>query len=122
MLYEVITVVIGYGSVKKEDATGSITAITQRDFNVGNISTPQELLMGKASGVVITPGDGAPGSSSTVRIRGGSSMKASNDPLFVIDGFPIDNSSLGGMANPLSTLNPNSIETITILKDASAIV
>lgn len=113
-------VVIGYGTVKKEDATGSVTAINSDDFNQGAISSPQELLMGKASGVVISAPTGQAGANSTIRIRGGSSLTASNDPLIVIDGIPIDNTSIGGMSNPLSTINPNDIETFTILKDASA--
>ena len=113
-------VVIGYGTVKKGDATGSVTAVGSKDFNMGAISSPQELLMGKASGVVITSNNGAPGAGSTIRVRGGSSLNASNDPLIVIDGIPIDNTSIGGMSNPLSSINPNDIETFTVLKDASA--
>ena len=113
-------VVIGYGTVSKEDATGSVVAVDSREFNRGAISSPQELLMGKASGVVITTGNGAAGSDATIRIRGGSSLTASNDPLIVIDGIPIDSRGIGGMANPLSTINPNDIETFTVLKDASA--
>jgi len=113
-------VVIGYGTVKKEDATGSVTAVSSDDFNQGAITTPEELLMGKASGVVITTAGGAPGSGTQIRIRGGSSLRANNDPLIVIDGIPIDNSDIGGMSNPLSTINPNDIETFTVLKDASA--
>src|SRR5690606_38259818 len=81
--------------------------------------SPQALLVGKVAGVQITTNSGAPGSNSTIRIRGGSSLNASNDPLFVIDGFPIDNNSLGGSSNPLATINPNDIESINILKDAS---
>lgn len=115
---EVVT--IGYGTAKKEDATGSVIAISSKDFNTGAITTPQELLMGKAPGVVITSKGGQPGGGSTIRIRGGSSLRANNDPLIVIDGIPIDNSGIGGMANPLSTINPNDIETFTVLKDASA--
>ncbi len=113
-------VVIGYGEVKKEDLTGSISTVSTEDFNQGAITTPQELMMGKVSGVVITAPSGAPGGNSTVRIRGGSSLRANNDPLYVIDGIPIDNTDIGGMANPLSTINPNDIETFTVLKDASA--
>ncbi len=113
-------VVIGYGTVSKEDATGSVIAVDSREFNRGAISSPQELLMGKASGVVITTGSGAAGADATIRIRGGSSLTATNDPLIVIDGIPIDNKGIGGMANPLSTINPNDIETFTVLKDASA--
>ncbi len=113
-------VVIGYGEVKKEDATGSVQSVSSDDFNEGNITSPQDLLTGKISGVVITSTGGQPGGGSTIRIRGGSSLNASNDPLIVIDGVPIDNSGIGGMADPLSTINPNDIESFTVLKDASA--
>ena len=113
-------VVIGYGQVKKGDATGSVTAVSADDFNKGAIASPEELVMGKIAGVQITTGGGAPGSGSTIRIRGGSSLSASNDPLFVIDGVPVDNDGVSGMRNPLSTINPNDIETFTVLKDASA--
>lgn len=113
-------VVIGYGTVKKEDATGSVTAISAEDFNRGNITSPQDLLVGKSSGVVITTAGGAPGSGSTIRIRGGSSLNASNDPLIIIDGIPIDNNNISGSSNFLSFVNPNDIESFNILKDASA--
>ena len=113
-------VVIGYGQVRREDATGAIVSVSTKDFNRGAITTPQELITGKASGVQITTAGGAPGSGATIRIRGGSSLSASNDPLFVIDGVPIDNDGVSGMRNPLSTINPNDIESFTILKDASA--
>ncbi|MBD0403419.1 TonB-dependent receptor [Flammeovirga sp. EKP202] len=113
-------VVIGYGSVKKEDATGSVQAISASDFNQGAINSPQDLLTGKVAGVNITAGGGAPGAKATIRIRGGSSLSASNDPLIVIDGVPIDNNDISGMRNPLNTVNPNDIETFTVLKDASA--
>ncbi|MDP2115361.1 MAG: TonB-dependent receptor [Bacteroidota bacterium] len=113
-------VVIGYGQVKKSDATGAISTVSSKDFNKGGITSPQDLLVGKSAGTVITSSGGAPGSGSTIRIRGGSSMSASNDPLIVIDGFPVSNSGISGLANPLSTINPNDIETFTVLKDASA--
>ncbi|MCD4789857.1 MAG: TonB-dependent receptor [Bacteroidales bacterium] len=113
-------VVIGYGVQKKEDATGSITAIDAKAFNTGAITDPTELITGKIAGVQITNGGGAPGSGTTIRIRGGSSLSASNDPLFVIDGVPVDNEGISGMRNPLNTINPNDIETFTVLKDASA--
>ncbi len=113
-------VVIGYGQVKKEDATGSVIAIKSDDFNKGSISSPQELLTGKMPGVTITSGGGAPGSGSTIRIRGGSSLSASNDPLIIIDGVPVSSDAVSGMRNPLNTINPNDIETFTVLKDASA--
>jgi len=113
-------VVIGYGTVKKEDATGSVTAVSSDDFNKGNITSAQDLLVGKASGVVITSAGGAPGSGSTIRIRGGSSLSASNDPLIIIDGIPIDNADVSGSSNFLAFVNPNDIESMNILKDASA--
>ncbi|MCY1720778.1 TonB-dependent receptor [Prolixibacteraceae bacterium Z1-6] len=113
-------VVIGYGQVKKEDATGSVTAVRAEDFNKGNITSPQDLLVGKASGVVITSAGGAPGSGSTIRIRGGSSLNASNDPLIIIDGIPIANDDVSGGSNFLAFVNPNDIESMSVLKDASA--
>jgi TonB-dependent starch-binding outer membrane protein SusC len=113
-------VVIGYGQVKKEDATGSVSAISTDDFNVGSITSPQELVSGKIAGVQITTGGGAPGEGAMIRIRGGSSLSASNDPLIVIDGVPVDNDGISGMRNPLSTIHPSDIETFTVLKDASA--
>ncbi len=113
-------VVIGYGQVKKKDATGSVTAVSSDDFNKGAITSPQDLIIGKTAGVIITSGDGAPGSAATIRIRGGSSMSASNDPLIVIDGVPVDNDGISGMSNPLASINPNDIESFTVLKDASA--
>jgi TonB-dependent starch-binding outer membrane protein SusC len=113
-------VVIGYGTVKKSDATGSVSVVSSKDFNKGSVSSPQDLIVGKTAGVVITSGGGAPGSKSTIRIRGGSSLSASNDPLVVIDGVPVDDSKISGVADPLSTINPNDIETFSVLKDASA--
>ncbi len=112
-------VVVGYGTQKKEDLTGAVTAISAKDFNPGQITTPEQLITGKVAGVQITP-SGAPGSGSRIRIRGGSSLNASNDPLVVIDGVPVDNSELKGSANALSLINPNDIESFNILKDASA--
>jgi iron complex outermembrane receptor protein len=112
-------VVIGYGTVKKEDATGAIQTISTEDFNKGAINSPQELLVGKVAGVQITQG-AAPGDGAAIRIRGGSSLGASNDPLIVIDGIPIDNGGVSGARNPLNAINPNDIETFTVLKDASA--
>lgn len=113
-------VVIGYGEVQKKDATGAVTAISNKDFNKGVLTSPQDLLVGKFAGVAITSSSGAPGAGSTIRIRGGASLNASNDPLIVIDGFPVDNTSPGGVSNPLASINPNDIETFTVLKDASA--
>ena len=113
-------VVIGYGEVQKKDATGAVVAMANKDFNKGVLMSPQDLLVGKMAGVSIITNNGAPGSGSQIRIRGGASLSASNDPLIVIDGFPIDGTDPGGIANPLSALNPNDIETFTVLKDASA--
>lgn len=113
-------VVIGYGTTKKSDATGSVVAITSKDFIKGNIATAEQLVNGKVAGVQITTNGGAPGSGSTIRIRGGSSLNASNDPLIVIDGVPLDNGGISGAANPLAFINPNDIESFNILKDASA--
>jgi TonB-dependent starch-binding outer membrane protein SusC len=113
-------VVIGYGVQKKEDATGSVAAISTKDFNKGGITTAAELAVGKIPGVQITTIGGAPGEGSVIRIRRGSSISASNDPLYVIDGVPVDNDGISGTRSALSTLNPNDIETFTVLKDASA--
>jgi TonB-dependent starch-binding outer membrane protein SusC len=113
-------VVIGYGQVRRQDATGSVRAISSEDFNPGAITSPQELVTGKIAGVNIISGGGSPGEGATIRIRGGSSLSASNDPLFVIDGVPVDNDGITGMKNPLSTIHPSDIETFTVLKDASA--
>lgn len=113
-------VVIGYGTVRKSDATGSVQAIDLDHFNPGAVSSPQEMIIGKMAGVQVTTGGGAPGESATIRIRGGSSLKASNDPLIVIDGVPVDTDGPTGMRNPLSAINANDIETYTVLKDASA--
>ncbi len=113
-------VAIGYGTVKKTDATGSITAIKPDAMNKGQVTNAQDMLLGKIAGVNITTGGGTPGTGATIRIRGGSSLNASNDPLIVIDGLPIDNNGIKGVANQLSTINPNDIESFTVLKDASA--
>ncbi|MDA0974260.1 MAG: TonB-dependent receptor plug domain-containing protein, partial [Bacteroidetes bacterium] len=113
-------VVVGYGTSKKEDLTGSAVVVTSKDFGKGNITTPEQLVSGKVSGIQITSNDGAPGSGSRIRIRGGSSLNASNDPLIVIDGVPVDNGSISGASNPLSLINPQDIESFVVLKDASA--
>lgn len=113
-------VVIGYGQIKKSDATGAISTVSSKDFNKGAITSPQDLLMGKSAGVVITTAGGAPGSGATIRIRGGSSLNASNDPLIIIDGVPIANDNISGSSNFLAFVNPNDIETFTVLKDASS--
>ncbi len=119
-LKDVVVVGIGYGEIKKADATGSVTAISAKDFSTGTITSPQELLIGKAPGVVVNSLGGAAGAGTKIRVRGGSSIQGNNDPLIVIDNIPLESSGISGMANPLSTINPNDIESITILKDASA--
>lgn len=113
-------VVIGYGTVKKEDMTGSVVAIKSDELNRGAVVSTQDMLKGKVPGLQIIPGDGGPGSGSTIRIRGAASLNASNDPLIVIDGVPIAVDGGAGMANPLETINPNDIESFTVLKDASS--
>lgn len=114
-------VVIGYGTVRKNDATGSVVAVDATKLNRGLATSPSDLLAGQVAGLSVTSAGGAPGSSANIRIRGGSSMSASNDPLIVIDGVPVDNATnVNGMSNPLSTINSNDIESFTVLKDASA--
>jgi iron complex outermembrane receptor protein len=120
-------VVIGYGTRMKKDLTGAVTSITAKDFNKGTITTPEQLIAGKVAGVQITSNGGAPGSGSTIRIRGGASLNASNDPLIVVDGVPLapnrnvdGTPSIAGSPDPLSLINPNDIESMNILKDASA--
>ncbi len=123
-------VVVGYGQMEKKDVTGSMSSMREEDFNQGAMTSPDQLMQGRAAGVVITPSSGEPGGGVNIRIRGGTSLTASNEPLYVIDGFPIDNtasdpgsgSSFAASArkNPLSTLNPADIASIDILKDASA--
>jgi TonB-linked SusC/RagA family outer membrane protein len=111
--------VIGYGTVKREDATGLVQTVTAETFNKGAITSPQELFAGKIAGVVVTT-DGSPGSGSKIRIRGESSLSASNNPLIVVDGVPLDNGGVSGSRNQLNLINPNDVESITVLKDASA--
>ena len=118
VLQEVV-VQVGYGSVKKKDATGSVTTLGAKDFNKGTNVTAENLLNGRIAGVTVNT-SGAPGSGSQIRIRGGSSLFASNDPLIVIDGLPISNNSNTGSSSILAALNPNDIESFTVLKDASA--
>jgi TonB-linked SusC/RagA family outer membrane protein len=113
------TVIIGYGRVKREDLTGSVQAVGVKDFNRGAITGPQELLAGKVAGVQVTTG-ADPGGGATIRIRGGSSLSATNDPLIVIDGVPVANDDIAGARNVLNIVNPNDVESITVLKDASA--
>jgi len=112
-------VVIGYGTVKKSDATGSVATVTTKDFVKGPVVSVDQMIQGKVAGLQITNGGGSPGEGSTIRIRGGSSLNANNDPLIVIDGLPVDGGSSGGR-NFLATINQNNIESVTVLKDASA--
>ncbi|MEO7313007.1 MAG: SusC/RagA family TonB-linked outer membrane protein [Chitinophagaceae bacterium] len=112
-------VVVGYGTQRKRDLTGAVTSVGSKDFVKGAIQSPEQLIRGKVAGVQITSNGGAPGSGSTIRIRGGASLNASNDPLIVIDGVPVDG-GVSGSSNPLNMINPNDIENFTILKDPSA--
>ena len=113
-------VVIGYGVAKKTDLTGSVTALTPDTKNKGLVVNAQDMIQGKIAGVNVTSTGGAPGAGATIRIRGGSSLNASNDPLYVIDGVAIDNNGVQGLSNPLSLINPQDIESFSVLKDASA--
>lgn len=114
-------VVIGYGVRKKDDLTGSVSSVGEKDFNKGVISSPEELVNGKIAGVQIVNSGGSPTSGATIRVRGGASLNASNDPLIVIDGVPMEvGGSVSGSGNFLSLINPNDIESMTILKDASS--
>jgi TonB-dependent starch-binding outer membrane protein SusC len=118
-------VVVGYGQQEKKDVTGVVAAVNEETFNKGAIVSPDQLITGKIAGVQITSNSGEPGGQSSIRIRGGTSLNASNEPLYVIDGVPVDNSAFnpGGFSqgrNPLNFINPNDIETFTVLKDASA--
>ena len=113
-------VVIGYGRAKKNDLTGSVTAIKPDELSKGITNNAQDMMVGKIAGVDVVTAGGSPGSGATIRIRGGSSLNASNDPLIVIDGLTISNSTATGMTNVLAMVNPNDIESFTVLKDASA--
>ena len=113
-------VVVGYGTQRRQDITGAVTTVDAKQFVPGQITSPEQLIQGKVAGVSITTGGGAPGAATTVRIRGNSSLNANNDPLYVIDGVPVDKGGISGSSNPLSLINPNDIETFTVLKDASA--
>jgi len=113
-------VVIGYGTAEKKNLTGSITTVSSKDFQKGAITTPEQLIQGKVAGVNIISNSGQPGVGSTIRIRGGASLNASNDPLIVVDGVPFSGNSIDNAPSPLSLINPNDIETFTVLKDANA--
>ena len=113
-------VVIGYGRVKKDDLTGSVTAIKPDELSKGITNNASDMLVGKVAGVDVETSGGAPGAGAQIRIRGGSSLNASNDPLYVIDGLVIDGNTATGTSNILAGINPNDIATFTVLKDASA--
>jgi len=114
------TVVIGYGSVKKSDATGSVAVVQPDEVEAGISTSAQDLLTGASPGVVVTSSGGSPEGGAEIRIRGGASLSASNDPLIVLDGVPLSNDGISGMGNPLAMIAPDNIESMTILKDASA--
>ncbi|CAM2838791.1 SusC/RagA family TonB-linked outer membrane protein [Flavobacterium frigoris] len=118
LLSEVV-IQVGYGTVTKKDATGSVSQIGAKDFNKGQNVTPESLISGRISGVTVI-GGGAPGAKADIRIRGGSSLSASNEPLIVLDGLPLSNTVPSGSTSILSTIDPNDIESFTVLKDASA--
>ena len=115
-----VVVQVGYGSVKKKDATGNVTALTTKDFNKGPVVSADAMITGRVAGMQVITGGGSPGESATIRIRQGSSLTANNDPLYVIDGVAVQAGGINGGRNPLSTINQNNIESINVLKDASA--
>jgi TonB-linked SusC/RagA family outer membrane protein len=115
-----VVIQVGYGTVKKKDATGAVTVLTTKDFNKGPVTSADQMIQGKVAGLQIINGGGSPGEGSTIRIRSGSSLNANNDPLYVIDGVPVAAGGVEGSRNPLSTINQNNIESISVLKDASA--
>ena len=114
-------VAIGYGTKRKGDLTGSIASVSEKDFNGGVVSSPEQLINGKVAGVQITSGGGSPSAGSTIRVRGGASLNASNDPLIVLDGVPLEQGGISGNGNNfLSLINPADIESMSVLKDASS--
>ena len=113
-------VVIGYGTQRRKELSGAVSVVTSKDFQQGSITTPEQLIAGKVAGVSITSNGGSPGSGAIIRIRGVASLNASNDPLIVIDGLPLSGNNIYGASYPLSMVNPNDIESFTILKDAAA--
>ncbi len=113
-------VVIGYGTQQRKDLTGSIATVGTKDFQKGTITSPEQLIAGKVPGVSVTSNGGAPGSGSVIRIREGASLNASNDPLIIVDGIPLSGNGISGSANALALINPNDIESFTILKDAAS--
>lgn len=115
-----VVIQVGYGTVKKKDATGAVTVLTTKDFNKGPVTSADQMIQGKVAGLQIINGGGSPGEGATIRIRSGSSLSANNDPLYVIDGVPVAAGGINGGRNPLTTINQNNIESISVLKDASA--
>ena len=115
-----VVVQVGYGTTRKKDATGSVTLVTAKEFNKGAIVSTDQLLAGKAAGVRITNAGGQPDATPNIRIRGGASLSASNNPLIIIDGVPISDLNPAGVSNPFTLVNPNDVESFSILKDASA--
>ncbi|RCH55863.1 SusC/RagA family protein [Mucilaginibacter hurinus] len=113
-------VVIGYGAVRRKDLTGSVATVSSKDFQKGSITSPEQLINGKVAGVQIINDGGAPGANTKIRIRGGASLNSTNEPLVIIDNVPVALTGVAGMGNALSSINPNDIETFTVLKDASA--
>lgn len=113
-------VVVAYGTRRRGDLTGAVTSVSSKDFQKGNINSPEQLLQGKVAGLQVTTGGGSAGGGSRIRIRGGASLNSSNDPLIVIDGVPVEGNGVSGSANLLNTINPNDIESMSVLKDASA--
>ncbi|WBL21287.1 SusC/RagA family TonB-linked outer membrane protein [Zunongwangia sp. HRR-M8] len=113
-------VVVGYGTIRKKDATGAVNQVSTEDFNKGQVNTASQLITGKIAGVNVTSGGGAPGEGQNINIRGIGSISLNSSPLFVVDGIPLNNESIGGSRNPLDFINPNDIESMTVLKDASA--
>ena len=113
-------VVVAYGTRKKGDLTGAVTSVGTKDFQKGINNSAEQLLQGKVAGLQVTSGGGSAGGGSKIRIRGGASLNASNDPLIVIDGVPVESNGIAGSANLLNTINPNDIESMSVLKDASA--
>lgn len=113
-------VVVGYGTARKSDLTGSVATVSAKDFNKGSISSPEQLINGKVSGVQIMSNSGSATSGSTIRVRGGASLNASNDPLIVVDGVPLELGGISGADNFLSMINPQDIESMTVLKDAAS--
>jgi TonB-dependent starch-binding outer membrane protein SusC len=115
-------VVVAYGTKKKGDLTGSVVSVSTKDFQKGIINSSEQLLQGKVAGLEVTTGGGAAGGGSKIRIRGGASLNASNDPLIVIDGVPVEGNGVAGSPNYLGTINPNDIESMSVLKDAASTV